>query len=365
MTEQRQLPVVAKFSRRTALAALAGAALFPRTGRAETPTTIRIGFASIGTDNRPFAGGSPAAIAHAEHYIEKELADLPGTKIEWSFFKGAGPAVNEAFANGQLDFALQGDLPSIIGRANGLKTHILLASGAHAPIYLAVPDGSPIASVKALRGKKVSIFRGTNNHLAAVKVLAGYGLGERDLQVLNMDTATTTAALATKDIDAAFGNFPLITLQEQGSARIVYTTKGDNPAYERHSHVIASDAFVAAHPDLTQRLVTGFVKATRWSSDEANREAVLEIWARSGTPASVFRYDFDGQPLRYRNSPIIDPFLIEQYRAQARQAREFGLLRRDVDLAGWFDTQFLEASLKQLGLENHWQRLGVDGKPIG
>ncbi|WP_163353403.1 ABC transporter substrate-binding protein, partial [Escherichia coli] len=77
--------------------------------------------------------------------------------------------------NSQLDFALQGDLPSVIGRANGLKTRILLASGAHAPIYLAVPEGSAVASVKDLRGKKVSIFRGTNNHLAAVKVLAGHG----------------------------------------------------------------------------------------------------------------------------------------------------------------------------------------------
>ncbi|MBD4988119.1 ABC transporter substrate-binding protein, partial [Xanthomonas citri pv. citri] len=81
---------------------------------------------------------------------------------------GAGPAVNEAFANNQLDFALQGDLPQIIGRANGLKTKILLASGAHAPIYLAVPKDSPIRKVADLKGRKVSIFRGTNNHLAAV-----------------------------------------------------------------------------------------------------------------------------------------------------------------------------------------------------
>ncbi|MFX6019211.1 TetR family transcriptional regulator, partial [Acinetobacter baumannii] len=85
--------------------------------------------------------------------------------------------------------------------------------------------------------------------------------------------------------------------------------------------------------DLTQRIANAFVKAARWSSDEANREAALDIWARSGTPQSVFRYDYDGQPLRYRNSPVIDAFLIEQYRVQARQAREFGLIRRDVDVA--------------------------------
>ena len=75
--------------------------------------------------------------------------------------QGRRAAVNEALANNQLDFAIQGDLPEIIGRANGLKTKLLLASGAHAPIYLAVPTGSPIHKVRDLRGKKLSIFRGT------------------------------------------------------------------------------------------------------------------------------------------------------------------------------------------------------------
>jgi hypothetical protein len=31
-------------------------------------------------------------------------------QIQWRFFKGAGPATNEAFANHQIDFAAQVDL---------------------------------------------------------------------------------------------------------------------------------------------------------------------------------------------------------------------------------------------------------------
>ena len=38
----------------------------------------------------------------------------PNVQIKWLFFAGAGPAVNEAIANEQIDFALQGDLPSVI-----------------------------------------------------------------------------------------------------------------------------------------------------------------------------------------------------------------------------------------------------------
>jgi sulfonate transport system substrate-binding protein len=355
---------ISRLSRRHLLAAAVLVGVAPTVAAAE-PLTIRFGFASTGVDNRPFSGGTPAATAHAGRYVETALKDDPDIKVEWYFFKGAGPAVNEAIANGQLDFAWQGDLPSVIGRANGLKTKILMANGAHAPMYLAVPVGSPINSVKELRGKKVVIFRGTNNHLAAVKVLAANGLSERDLQVLNMDNATTTAALASKYVDAAFGNYPLISLIETERAKIVYTTKGDNPAFERHSAVLVTAAFEAAHPRIVTKIVKALVEAAHWSSDEANRDALMEIWARSGTPAAVFRYDFDGQPLRYRNSPVIDPFLIEQYRSQARLAKEFGLLRRDVDVKGWFELRYLDQALKDLGLEDYWPRYGTDGKPLG
>jgi sulfonate transport system substrate-binding protein len=345
--------------RRTLLAGLAATTV----ARAAEPVTIRFGFANVGVDNRQFSGGNFIAVAHANHYIENELKDLPSVTVEYAFFKGAGPAVNEAFANGQLDFASQGDLPQIIARANGLKTRQLAAGGAHAPMYLAVPPDSDIHTIKDLKGRKVALFRGTNNHLAAVKVLAANGMTERDFQGINMDEASANAALATRNIDAAFGNYGVLLLAEQGLAKIAYSTKGQDPAFERQSTLIAADGFVAKHPDLTQRVVTAIVKAAHWSSQEENREALFDIWARSGRPASVYRADFADQSLKYRNSPLIDDYLINAYRVQARQAKEYGLIRHEVSVGGWFDAQFLDVALQQLNLEHFWPRYGADGKP--
>lgn len=348
-------------NRRTLLAGLGSAVAAPV--RAAEPVTIRFGFANVGVDNRQFSGGTFIATAHAGHYIENELKDLPAVTVEYAFFKGAGPAVNEAFANGQLDFASQGDLPQIIARANGLKTRQLAAGGAHAPMYLAVLPDSDIGSIKDLRGRKVALFRGTNNHLAAVKVLAANGMTERDFQGMNMDEASANAALATRNIDAAFGNYGLLMLAGKGLAKIVYSTKGDNPAFERQSTLIAADDFVVNHPDLVQRVVTAVVKAAYWSSQEENRDALFDIWAQSGRPTSVYRADFEGETLKYRNSPLIDEYLINAYRVQARQAREYGLIRHDVSVDGWFDPQFVGVALRQLGLEHFWPRYGADGKP--
>jgi sulfonate transport system substrate-binding protein len=344
-----------------ALALIAFVGLSPAVAE---PLRVRIGFASVGSDNRQFAGGSSAAVVHSEHYLDEELRDLPDVKIDWSFFKGAGPAVNEAFANNQLDFALQGDLPQIIGRANGLKTKILLAAGAHSPTYLAVPKDSPVKRIEDLRGKKVSIFRGTNNHLAAVKALAGHGLQEKDLQVINMDTATTNAALISRDIDGAFGNFPLAGLVDKGLADIIYSTRGDSPSYERHSTLIAQEAFLRAHPDVAQRIVNAIVRAAKWASEEANRDAFFDISARTGFPASGYRFDFADQDLKYRNSPLIDDSIQEHYRFQAKQAKEYGLVRRDVDVTGWFDRSFLDKALASQGLTHYWQSYDASGKAI-
>src|SRR5471032_2155229 len=87
---------------------------------AAAPAVVRIGVATQGYGDPPVFGGSPAATAQLQHLAEDALKP-DGVKVEWIFFKGAGPAVNEALANRQIDFAFQGDLPAVLGRANGLK----------------------------------------------------------------------------------------------------------------------------------------------------------------------------------------------------------------------------------------------------
>jgi sulfonate transport system substrate-binding protein len=357
-----------RFPTRPLLAVAAGilASLLASAASAAEPVTIRVGYAAIGVDNRPYSEGTSAATARAGNYLEDEFRNDPSVKVEWFFFKGAGPAVNEAIANNQLDFAYQGDLPSIIGRANGLKTKLLLASGAHKPTYLVAAEGSPVASIDDLKGRKVAVQRGTNNHLAAAKVLAAHGLAERDLQILNMDSATASAALAAKEIDAAFGDTSLIALTEKGLAKTVYTTKGDDPRFGRFAHVLVTEAFETAHPDLTQRVVNAFTKAAHWSSVEENRDALLELWSStSGTSLSVLREFFANETLKYRNAPLIDGLFIDQYAQAAAKSKEFGLLRRDVDLSGWYETRYLETALKELKLEDFWTPYGANGEPGG
>jgi sulfonate transport system substrate-binding protein len=334
-----------------------------RVARADSPSVIRIGFPGVGAGNRPTIGGSYVATVQLRGALEDEFAK-DGIKIQWNFLRGAGPAVNELFANGLLDFAFGlGDLPSIVGKAGGLNTRVLAAGGVRQTTYLAVPADSSITGVKDLRGKKVAIFKGTNLQLAMMKILDGNGLSEKDMRTINMDVATAKAALITKDIDAAFGDYTLLALRDQGTVKILYNTKQD-PAYARHSTIVATQSFIDKYPDITKRLLRVAVQTAKWVSDQEKGAIPLyQLWSKSGYPYSAFREDFEGLSVKTSSSPLIDGYLKSQYKRAIEDAKRFGLIRNTVDFDSWVEPRFLNEILKELNLEHYWQECDPSGKP--
>ncbi|MEX3764560.1 ABC transporter substrate-binding protein [Paraburkholderia phenoliruptrix] len=330
---------------------------------ADKPATIRIGIAQQGSGDPPTFGGSAAATVQQQQLLEKEFA-ADGIKVEWLFFKGAGPAVNEAIADRSVDFAFQGDLPSVLGRANGLKTRILLESGVRVGVKIGVPPDSDVRTIKDLKGKRVGLFRGTNLQTVADNALAKNGLDERELRVINLDTASALAALASKGIDASFNDYHLYKLRDQGLARIIYESQDDGPQFTRQAHLLVTDDFERAHPDIVQRVVTTFVKGAQWSSDEANRQALFKAWARSGVSESSWNAEFPPGTLKSRNSPLIDPFIVARYKAVAQDALKLKLIRQPVQVDGWFETRYLDNALRTLKLEREWTQYDAAGKPL-
>jgi sulfonate transport system substrate-binding protein len=348
--------------RRAALAAAALALSIASPGASAAPQVIRIGVASAGGGEPVTWGGSPGGVVRVNEWLEQEFKPS-GIQIEWLFFKGAGPAVNEALSNKQIDFAYQGDLPQVVGRANGLKTKLLVVSGARNNLYVVTPPQSDIRGIKDLKDKRVSIFRGTNGHLVAINVLAANGLAERDLKAVNLDAGSAQAALVSHGVDAAFGGYEWFKVRDQGLAKVIYSTQGQDPAYTRQASLLVREDFEREHQAEVQRVVDVFVRAADWSSDEKNRAELFRIWARSGTPVASWEAEFDKQSLAERNSPLVDDFIIARYKAVVRDAVQLKLIRREVPVDGWFDTRYLQASLKKLGLEKRWTAYDAKGQP--
>ena len=356
-----ELKGIALFHKRSIAAALAALFAIPLA----QADVLRVGVATAGGGDPVTFSGSPLAIVRNQQLLEKAFAGT-GTEVQWFFFKGAGPAVNEALSNQQLDFAYQGDLPAVVGRSNGLDTKLLAALGVRANLYLAVPKGSDIKSIEDLKGKKVAIFRGTNGHLVTINLLAEHGLTDRDIKVINLDTGSTQAALVSNGVDAAFGGRELFKLRDKGLIDIVYDNPTQDVRYTRQTALVVRGAYEKEHPDNVQKVVDTLVDAAKWTSEDSNRDAVFTEWAKSNEPAESLRADFTGVKIRDRASPLVDDFLLGRYKAVADQAKEEKLIRRPVSIDGWFETRYLQISLKTKGLENNWTPYGPDGKqPAG
>ena len=335
-----------------------------RVARAASPSVIRIGVPSVGVGDRPRSGGSPPSTVGLQGSLEEQFK-ADGITVQWNYLRGAGPAVNELFANGLIDFGFGlGDLPSIIGRAGGLPTRLLLAGGIRQNSYLSVPADSGINNVKDLRGKKVAIFKGTNIQLAVAKILESQGLTEKDLRAINMNTPSTKAALVTRDIEAAWGGSDYLALRDQGVSKVVFTTRGGNPKFLRHSSVVASQSFIDQYPAITQRVVNTIVSTAKWLSEhDANPTPVFQLWTKSGVQFNDYKEDFSGSSLKLRSSPLVDEYFSAQYKRAITDAKRFGLIRKEFAFESWTETRFLKEALKAQKLESYWTPYDADGKP--
>lgn len=354
-------------NRRTFVAGLAAAGLIAPLGlRAQTAPAkvIRLGSPDLGTAGKPSPGASALAIVQANRWLEEEFAQ-DGIEVQWNFFRGAGPAVAEALAAKQLDLVYLGDLASVIHKSRGLPTRYLLPTGRGSNSYLATAPGSTIRTVEDLKGKRVSVLKGTAYQRPFDKLLATAGLTEKDVKLINMDWPSSKAAVVAGQIDATFGGPDLFILRDKG-VQIPLSTRGRGPGFEINAGALATEDFVTHQAPLVQRVVKQLVRAAHWASLEGNREALIKLYANnSGNPELAFREELAGENLAQRYSPLVDDGLIAAYQGVHDEGLKLGLIRQGYDVKTWFEPKFVQRAIKDLKLENTWKEADANGKLKG
>jgi sulfonate transport system substrate-binding protein len=341
-------------------ALIAVAALIAVCGSAKAengPEKIRFGSFGSGF-GQPYGTGL-IAIAQLKGFVADEFKDQK-VALEWTYYTGTGPAINEAIANGQLDFGHYGALPNIIGRANGLPTHIVLSYGTGAT-FAVVRNGVNISSIRDLKGHRVSVAKATVIHLALLKALAENGLTDRDVTLVDLKDADQMAALAAGSVDAAFGTSSFLALRDQGLVKVIYSSNDGHPETGHFGGVLVTEDFEKKYPEATQRVVRGLVAAAHWAGQPENREEALRLWAKSGVSYQVLKEEFEGQDIRQQLDPRIDGYFLARYRDGIEFAKTQKLIRGDVDLAAWVVAKYQDAALQSLGLESYWPRRDTTG----
>lgn len=319
-------------------------AYLPPVQAADRVEEIRIAVPDVSAGSQP-SGGGVVDVLRAQEIFEQEFA-ADGIKVQWSFFKGAGPVINEALANGQVDFAYLGDLAAIIGKANGLDTRLLSATARDIKHYLGVVPGSGIRTLADLKGKRVAIFRGTASQLSFDAALASQGLAERDLQVINLDFNAATAALAAKQIDATWGLSNLIALKARGVAELPLSTDDLGGVGSIQGVLVADGRFVDRHPEITARLVKAQQKAVTWLRDEQNKQAYIDLVSGlANYPTLILQNDLHNASFSKIFDPQLDAGFLGRLQQSVDLAAEQRLVRKGFVVADWAEPKFLDAAL--------------------
>ncbi|MBA1202232.1 ABC transporter substrate-binding protein [Pseudomonas capeferrum] len=320
-------------------------AALPLVTYAAQPDAIRIAVPDLSAGSQPSAGGV-VDVLRSQQLLEKEFAK-DGIRIDWHFFKGAGPVVNEALANGQADFAYLGDLAAIVGKAGGLDTRVLLAGVRGVKSYLGVVPGSGIKTLHDLKGKRVAVFRGTANQLSFASALASQGLSERDLKIINLDFNAANAALAARQIDATWGLSSLLSLRERGLVELPINSRDLEGAGSTQAVLLGTGEFIRQYPDLVERLVKAQLQAVKWLSDESNREAYVDLVSGlSNYPKVIYQQDLAKEDLTHYFDPRLDAEFVGLLQQGIDLAAKERLIRRDFKATEWIEPRFLDAALQ-------------------
>ncbi|CAD5110523.1 ABC transporter substrate-binding protein [Zestomonas carbonaria] len=298
---------------------------------------------SAGTNN---SGGGVVDVLRDQQLLEKAFADQ-GIQIMWSFFKGAGPVINEAFANGQVDFAYLGDLAAIIGKSSGVDTRLLSGTARNIKSYLGVVPGSGITDLQSLKGKRVALFRGTANQLSFDAAIASQGLSERDFKIINLDFNAGTAALVARQVDASWGLSNLTALRARGLIEIPLSTNDLGGAGSIQSVLVGSGAFVDAHPELVTRLLAAQELALQWLTKEENKEAYIQLVSQLASyPPVILQEDLKEEKLATLFRSELDSVFLDRLQRSVDLAAELRLIRKPFVVREWAEPRFLEAATK-------------------
>jgi aliphatic sulfonates family ABC transporter substrate-binding protein len=220
----------------------------------------------------------------------KASGQLDGLPYEVSFAQFSfGPAIVEALGASKVDVGGVGSTPPIFGAAAQTNFRVIgtVALRNRRDSALLVRRGSPVRSVADLRGKKVTVPKGSSAHGFLLNLLHRSGLAPNDIEFVFLPPPDGAAAFTRGEVAAWAVWEPFLTQQTQAGARAIAGGPPDENGLNfelASTEALADPARAAAIRDFLRRLQRAYV----WSTRHPDRYA--QAWAKeSKLPIQVAR----------------------------------------------------------------------------
>lgn len=214
-----------------------------------------------------------------------QLKDVP-YDVEFAQFS-FGPPIVEALGAGKVDVGGVGSTPPIFGAAAQTNFRVIATRELlnRTDSHLLVPAGSSVRSVADLRGKRITVPKGSSAHGFLLQTLHRHGLTPRDVTLDFLAPADGSAAFNGGRVDAWAVWEPFYTQAVQNGARAIAGGPPDEFGlnfFLASSVALQDPARVAAIQDYLRRLRSAYV----WGA--ANLDGYAKAWsAESKIPLAV------------------------------------------------------------------------------
>jgi len=279
----------------------------------------------------------PIIIAYEKGFLKDEFGDA--FNIEIPQFAN-GPAQNEALKAGQIDIANMGELPAIQLWANDTDIQVISYLWEAPDAYSLVGNKrSGIKTLADLKGKKIAVQFGANQHKLALKFLASQGLNTNDAEIVNLQKLESVIALKQGVIDAAILDEPFISeaLSDDNIIEIS-TSRGYDKIF---AVTFVRTEYAKKNPQIVSRYLKTIKKANDWiaqNADEATR--IVAKFMGSDDLAVLKKY------LEGRSWPVAaDQELIDRLNDTIKFCREQEMITRDdLDAKNLVNTAYVKAA---------------------
>lgn len=228
-----------------------------------------------------YPSGVISAVMARDRILAKALEQAGRPIKQHPFRRGAD--MLPLLADGRLEAALLGDMPTLLAAAEG---RVWIAGLVKQSSTAIVAKGDQ--QLRDLRGKRIAYVEASSAHLILLQGLAAAGIEPAQVKLVSMGISEMPAALERGEIDAfaAWEPAPTIALAKDNKNHIVF--RGHSSAY-----FVIQREFAQQTPQAAQLLLAGYLRALEWmrlsqlNLERASKWALADTQAFADTPASA------------------------------------------------------------------------------
>lgn len=278
-----------------------------------------------------------AMLAQKLGYIDEELEAI-GYKAEYVGFAQAGPAINEAFAAGEIDYAFYNEFPAIMAKSNGVDVKIIATVTENNDYAIIAGKDSGVKSARDFAGKKAIATSGTVLYKYFADVCEDNGVDISSVELVNAQ-ADASSVLASGQADLLVTAYSSALQLEAKGVGIVIENTTDNEDERTGITLAATSDTLSSKEDSALALIKALKRAADFA--QKNPDEVYGYLTRDGYDKELIKkiYAYDTS-FSYFQPGLSDTFR-KHVEDQYEFARDNNLLGGEVDLDDLLDDTYL------------------------